>query len=374
MSKIGLMTLTEFKAATKVAFALRRNPLITDLDHLVELYHKPSLTTQQELKVLAHIVIWCLEYLKSDGTRKTGVDQLLQQALILIDSPLYEYALDDRNSGKRDADPSKGQAKRQIVGKSLEPAYKAETVLPGKGRVAGLKLKAPVKRYNVPAYRDPALDLLTGGSDEGYEARHKYMAMIGADDLEVATFGDRSAERLIAQMPLSGQLKLLSKAMSFDAEAANDRRRDNFEYCSKEERLKYRLYIDGGRFYHDIKLRRPVDTGKRQAIYAIDEMGNVFMKFEEEMGHGSFNHSSFMSGKPVMCAGNISFANGYLTMIDNGSGHYRPGARNLKDAISFLHYQRGVSMQEVVVRRCELPKVNGKYQQEPAWSLFWKVA
>lgn len=372
MSKLGLMTVTEFKTATKVAFSRRSNPLIIDLDHLVELYHKPTLTTQQELKVLAHIVIWCLEYLKSDGTRKTGVDLLLQQSLILIDSPLYEAALDDRNRGKRDADPSKNQPGRQIVGKSLESAYKAETVLPGKGRVAGLKLKAPVKRYNVPAYRDPALDLLNGNTDEGYDARHKYMAMIGADDLMVATHGDRCAEKLIEAMPLSGQLQLLSKAMSFDSEAANDSRRENFEYCSKEERLKYRLYIANGRFFHDIKLRRPVDTGSRQAIYAIDEMGIVYLKYEDQMGTGGFNHSSFMSGKPVMCAGNIQFKNGWLVMIDNGSGHYRPSARDLRNAIGFLHYQRGVSMHDVIVRRCELPKVNGQYQQEGAWSLFWK--
>lgn len=374
MSKIGLMTATEFKAATKVAFSLRNNPLIRDLDHLVELYHKPSVTTQQELKVLAHIVIWCLEYLKSDGTRRTGVDLLLQQALVLIDSPLYEFALDDRNRGHREAKPAKGLPARQIGGKTLESAYKAETVLPGKGRVVGLKLKAPVKRYNVPAYRDPALDLLNGSTSEGYEARHKYLALIGWDDLQVATDGDKAAEKLIEAMPLSGQLKLLSTAMSFDAKAANDQRRDHFEYCSKEERLKYRLYIANGRFFHDIKLRRPVDTGNRHAIYAIDEMGIVYLKFEDQMGLGGFNHSSFMSGKPVMCAGNIAFRNGLLEMIDNGSGHYRPGARHLKDAISFLHYQRGVSLQSVRVRRCELPKVNGKYQEEPAWSLFWKVA
>ncbi len=371
MSKIGLMDLVQFKAATKVSYSLRSNPLIKDLDHLVELYHKPTLTTQQELKVLSHIIIWCLEYLKSDGTRKTGVDMLLKQALILIDSPLYEYALDDRNRGVRQGNPLEGTPPRVVQGKALEPAYKAETVLPGKGRVAGLKLESKVQRYNVPAYRDDALAVLLGleGDDD---TKSRYLDLIGMDDKQVAKNTVKAAEHLISKLPLSDQLQMLSKAMSFDAQANVASRRSNFEYCSSSEREQYRLYIAEGRFFHDMKLRRPVDTGARQAIYAIDEFGSMYMKFEDQMAMGSFNHSSFMSGKPVMCAGCVSLSNGSLTMIDNNSGHYRPTAQDLRRAIMFLHYERGVSMLGVTVRRGDLPKDNkGQYPRTTAWAVVF---
>ena len=293
MGKPGLMDSDAFKACTRVTFSLRRNPLIRDLDHLVKLYHKPSLTPQQEVKVLAHICIWCLDYLKSDGTRKTGVDSLLLQANALIDN----------------ANPAKGRDARTIQGKALETSYKAETVLPGKGSVAGLKLKTSVKRYNVPAYRDAALGLLIGEGD--YDGRKKYQVMIGVDDEYVATFGDKSAERLVAKLPMSEQLNQLSKAMAFDGSQAIERRRDNFEYCSSSQREKYRVYIADGKFYADRKLRNVFTTGSRHAIDALDEFGTLYVKFEDQMGMGSFNHSSFMSGKPVMCAGNIVIESGF---------------------------------------------------------------
>lgn len=57
-------------------------------------------------------------------------------------------------------------------------------------------------------------------------------------------------------------------------------------------------------------------------IYVVDEFDNIYAAQVELPG--SFNHSSFLAGKPVKCAGELRFNDGKLVKINNKSGHYQP--------------------------------------------------
>ena len=51
---------------------------------------------------------------------------------------------------------------------------------------------------------------------------------------------------------------------------------------------------------------------------------------------GVLNHSSFLSGKDVICAGSVRATNGRITRIDNLSGHYKPKRAQLWFAVCAL--------------------------------------
>ena len=63
---------------------------------------------------------------------------------------------------------------------------------------------------------------------------------------------------------------------------------------------------------------------------------------------GNTVHSEFLSGDPVRAAGIIVSVKGRVQAIDNRSGHYRPGWRNLLQAVEILADQ-GVFAREAVV-------------------------
>lgn len=61
-----------------------------------------------------------------------------------------------------------------------------------------------------------------------------------------------------------------------------------------------------------------------------------------------FHHSSFVSGKKVRCAGMIRVTNGKVTRVDNDSGHYKPGARHLRNFVQFLSTQNVLTRDAIV--------------------------
>lgn len=72
-------------------------------------------------------------------------------------------------------------------------------------------------------------------------------------------------------------------------------------------------------------------------IYAMDRYGNLFVGAHDMGGRkAQTNHSSFCSGREVICAGNIFFWKGQLIHIDNGSGHYAPTRAFLRKAVEIL--------------------------------------
>jgi hypothetical protein len=108
----------------------------------------------------------------------------------------------------------------------------------------------------------------------------------------------------------------------------------DMRYHNKLERSEFLLDIDSegllrkqdGQFFN----------GKPYAeIYAIDRYGNLFSTAYTRK-HGQLNHSSFLAGQDVICAGCVCVSAGKLECIDTMSGHYKPTPENLSDAIRVL--------------------------------------
>jgi len=69
------------------------------------------------------------------------------------------------------------------------------------------------------------------------------------------------------------------------------------------------------------------------ALYAIDHRGVFHVMAKENQQN---KHSSLLAGGDVICAGYISVTDGLLKVITNESGHYKPKAINLLNAIDVL--------------------------------------
>lgn len=69
------------------------------------------------------------------------------------------------------------------------------------------------------------------------------------------------------------------------------------------------------------------------AAYAISLEGKLYAANPVK---NHTHHSTFVAGESVICAGLIKIVNGKITDISNRSGHYKPGLKNLVDAINML--------------------------------------
>jgi hypothetical protein len=122
------------------------------------------------------------------------------------------------------------------------------------------------------------------------------------------------------------------------------------KYLSEIERQSYRLKIKDGKVYDSSgKLFDTTDassfaSGKGNAIFVMDELGNIYASKAHPIG--KFHHSSFMSGQPVAAAGEIAVKNGVITSITRRSGHYQPTS-----------YYQNQFLYELVVRGVDLMNI-----------------
>jgi hypothetical protein len=128
----------------------------------------------------------------------------------------------------------------------------------------------------------------------------------------------------------------------------------NVHYARKDERLRDLMLVpeDGLLYTAQGKL---CDIG--WSAYAVDRYGNLLVaKANRTWTHGQtnaqFNHSTLAAGGPVICAGEIRIKKGLIEYISNESGHYRPTAAQLANAIYTLAEEYTLplaqSIQEVV--------------------------
>jgi hypothetical protein len=96
--------------------------------------------------------------------------------------------------------------------------------------------------------------------------------------------------------------------------------------------------------------------GSLPAIWAMDPTGRLFVCSTPQPG--IFNHSSFLGGGSVICAGEIIIIDGKITFINNRSGHYKPPDEALINAIDKLRDQ-GVKLDPALV----LQYMGAKYEQ-----------
>jgi hypothetical protein len=98
------------------------------------------------------------------------------------------------------------------------------------------------------------------------------------------------------------------------------------DYLVGSQRKSYELEISLGVFNQNKKLFDTKDnrthfSGKGWAIYVVSPEGTWYAG-----SHiiGKFHHSSFLSGRPILSAGELQVENGVLTKITAKSGHYKP--------------------------------------------------
>lgn len=108
-------------------------------------------------------------------------------------------------------------------------------------------------------------------------------------------------------------------------------------YLSPEQRANYELRPKDGLLFRKDGII-PVDTklsyGNRSLLYVISEDKKIYS------GRGAkyiLHHSSFLAGGDVIAAGKLMTSNGKVIYISNNSGHYRPSAQYLLQAIRHFH-------------------------------------
>lgn len=125
------------------------------------------------------------------------------------------------------------------------------------------------------------------------------------------------------------------------------------QYLTPEELERHRVNVKDGIFYDYKEI--PLDTcsmllknGQKwwenlgMAVFVVDLGGNMYVsrRFNESdettMTSLRFQHSSFLSGQPVACAGKVKFENGRLVFINNDSGHYEPQKKHLDQVVRML--------------------------------------
>ncbi|MCD9033580.1 hypothetical protein LDO32_17850 [Luteimonas sp. Y-2-2-4F] len=163
--------------------------------------------------------------------------------------------------------------------------------------------------------------------------------------------------------PMSASAMHESERAGFDRLGLADFQRaaaaggERVQFLDRVERLEHLVVVRNGLLYQDgvpYSCETGVNKtfGKREVeavTYAADAYGNIFSKKAYVAGGElRFNHSTYLAGKQVMCAGTLVCLDGVLLKITNASGHYKPGRQNLRTLLVLLG-QEGVDLDEVVV-------------------------
>jgi hypothetical protein len=121
---------------------------------------------------------------------------------------------------------------------------------------------------------------------------------------------------------------------------------------TEEKRQAYEIKINGGNFTwanagdpfrtNDM---HTVFSGDGVAIYVLSADDKFYSANHEK---GQFHHSSFLGGKPVVCAGEWAVEDGRgLVMVSPKTGHYLAGEPEFRRLLFVLH-RSGVDLQNVV--------------------------
>ncbi len=81
----------------------------------------------------------------------------------------------------------------------------------------------------------------------------------------------------------------------------------------------------------------------------MNDLNELYVKRGDQAGAGKFHHSSFLSGKPVKCAGEVLFLNGAVRYVSNESGHYQPSTQQLIDIVEVLRDVYHVNLAQLAV-------------------------
>lgn len=97
------------------------------------------------------------------------------------------------------------------------------------------------------------------------------------------------------------------------------------------------LNTAGGYVVYDTTDNNDSETNDQMTHFVMDRRGRIYAGYEKSEKHGKdlvwFKHSSFLGGDEALAAGRLKIVKGTVVLVENDSGHYRPGAAAM---IAFL--------------------------------------
>ena len=134
----------------------------------------------------------------------------------------------------------------------------------------------------------------------------------------------------------------------------------NVHFARKDERFRELMLVplDGLLHMSDGSL-----CDVKWNAYALDIYGNLLVaKANKSWQHGAsgaqFNHSTLAAGRDVICAGEIKIEKGLIGYISNESGHYKPTAAQLVNAILVLSEEYQLPLMESVTEVVDIGSGN----------------
>lgn len=306
-----MMSASQFKKQSNIFLHRRNSPIIKDIDKLLREYEKPTASPNRRIKCLVYIYLVCKQYLidKPNGKRHGAIARLLDEVRDVLDSRETREQLVRKAGGEgyhKGTKVDKMDAGNRVM-TSLDGAYIYEGVLPQRNFVEKMQLN---------------MDSILDGD--------KYFGVSGvAYKIEaVDNVDNKTAIDMLRTARFSEVLDYLSSLWATKEDSGM------FNYLNSTQRLDY--LVD---FKHGLLYQHGSDVPLDDAYpipYAIDLNERVFA-LPKAKGIGTmWNHSSMLSGAPVICAGEFKVKNGQLIHFDNNSGHYKPGTDNLVDAVLVL--------------------------------------
>lgn len=331
---MAVMSAKQFKKASNIFLHRRRSLIIKDIDTLLSAYESAGSNENRKMKCLVYVYMMCkhYEHTKPEGKRGDAVQSLKDQVKHELDSQEFRSKMLAKaggvhysGGGKKDVgSTSRGTAT------GMSGGYTFEGILPQKNFVKKMRLN---------------LEMILPNKDGEAGQRYYGASYVHNKIVEAGEVDEKKANEMLKTMPMSKVLDWLHQLWTGFEEL-------DFQYLNAGQRLDFLVTIQGGRLYLGPS-RQPLSTGvswgkTRLAIYAMDTDERLFC-IGSRSGEGIiYNHSSFLSGHPVICAGMLACNNGVIEKLSNESGHYKPSTQNLVDCVLALGYA-GLNLQSFEV-------------------------
>lgn len=308
-----MMSASTFRKRSAIFLHRRSSPIIKDLDKLMKALEKAETSPNRKIKCLVYIYMLCKQYTtaKPNGKRGDAIQELLDEVRTVLDSKATRDQLQRKAAGEGYSNGHKVD-KMSSMGSSMTSmasSYIYEGMLPQRNFMEKMHLD------------------LEGavGSD------NKVYGMSAVTNLVETTQGldNRAAAALLAKSKFSEVLDYLHALWMDKSDQSGQ-----FNYLNSGQRMQYLVVVENGLLVNHAT-KAPLHN-QYPIPYAIDLNERLFALHDVKGIGISWNHSSMLSGAPVICAGEFKVTQGRMTEFDNNSGHYKPGSDNLVDAVKVL--------------------------------------
>lgn len=340
-----IMSATDFHKRKAIGKSGHKNPIAQDIYTLLSAYEGAQ-TPNKKLKILILLYFLCLEYewgkFGVKGKEISNWKKKHNLVLVLktqIEDEVASPTFQQQFANKLGGESYKGGVQRAAVGggTQLKGGYRVEAIAPKQNSATKYNLQT-----RIPAF---GMSLLTQEFEADFQVNHN----MGVQQSEQA------AHHKIANMTLVDLFKELHKLWR-----NNNLQQMQFNFFDSAQRQPYLATFANGVW--SCNGQTPFTTGQTfggvaQLMYVMDMAHRLFIPAGIATGTGTFNHSSMLSGKPVLCAGTLKINGaGKLIYIDNDSGHYKPNTDALKDLVRVLANEYHIPCFGVQV----MDKVNGQ--------------